>query len=84
LLQSYSTNSEARGWLTRRAASTLPFVDNSKGGVSSFAYQGTNSHVTVGAMQHCHALVERPQRFWDHRKFWFQVHNYLSRNIQVQ
>ncbi len=51
----------------------LPSDDGGKGGVSSFAYQGTNSHVTVGAPQHCHALVVCPQRFWDLRKFWFQV-----------
>ena len=73
LAQTYSAKGNARGWLTRRAASTTTSDDGGKGGVSSFAYQGTNSHVTVGAPQHCHALVVCPQRFWDLRKFWFQV-----------
>ena len=72
-MQSYAAKNDARGWLVRRTATTLPFSKRGKAAVSSFAYQGTNSHVIVGAPQGCHALVNRPQRFWDHRKFWFQV-----------
>ena len=72
-MQGYAAKGNARGWLARRTASTLPSDEHCKGGVSSFAYQGTNSHVIVGAPQHCHALVERPQRFYEQRKYWFQV-----------
>ena len=72
-MQSYAAKNDARGWLARRTATTLPLSEGGKGAVSSFAYQGTNSHVIVGAPQGYHALVNRPQRFWDHRKFWFQV-----------
>lgn len=50
--------------LTREAA---------KAGVSSFAYQGTNSHVIIGGPCACPARVQQPLRDWRHRRFWFQV-----------
>ena len=58
----------------RRSASTLPSSQQTKGGVSSFAYQGTNSHVTIGALRLIQANLYHSQLMWERQRFWFQVH----------
>lgn len=76
-LQGSASKCTNRGWLARREATALASPNASEdaiaGGVSSFAYQGTNSHVVLGGMCRHPARVEQPQRHWQHRKFWFQA-----------
>ena len=74
-VQGYAAKGSAREWLVRRSASTLPSSKQTKGGVSSFAYQGTNSHATIGALKHIQANLYHSQMTWERQKFWFQVHN---------
>ncbi len=65
-----------RGWLARRAVTAMPSSNTSEesvAGVSSFAYQGTNSHVILAGMSRQAARVEQPDRQWQHRRFWFQA-----------
>ena len=59
----------------RRSASTLSSSKQTKGGVSSFAYQGTNSHATIGALKLIQASLYHSQLTWERQRFWYQVHN---------
>lgn len=73
VLQGYASKGTARGWQVRRAASAMPTRDGARAGVSSFAYQGTNSHAIVGGACAFPARVDLRQRQWQRRRFWFQV-----------
>ena len=73
--QGYAAKGSAREWLVRRSASTLSSSKQTKGGVSSFAYQGTNSHATIGALKLIQASLYHSQLTWERQKFWYQVHS---------
>ncbi len=73
LVQGYASKGTSRGWQVRRAASAMPSREGARAGVSSFAYQGTNSHVIVGGTCDSPARVDLRQRQWQRRRFWFQV-----------
>ena len=59
----------------RRSAAALSGGKQTKGGVSSFAYQGTNSHATIGPLKLIQANLYHSQLNWERQRFWFQVHN---------
>ena len=56
-----------------------------RGSVSAFAYQGTNSHVVLGAMHSPYATVPQPW-IWQRRRFWYSVtiHLLLQRFVSRQ
>ena len=43
-----------------------------RAGISSFAYQGTNSHVVAGAPVEP-AVPQQQAVVWQHARFWYQV-----------
>lgn len=62
-----------RRWMVRRAVGALPFVFGRKGGVSSFAYQGTNAHVVLGQGQQLREPRALPPLVWLRQRYWYQV-----------
>lgn len=53
-------------------ADRLAFVCSHRAGISSFAYQGTNSHVVAGAPVEP-AVPQQQAMVWQHARFWYQV-----------
>ena len=75
--QGYAEKGESRGWLARRSLGMLPVLAPEGAplcaGVSSFAYQGTNSHVVLRGPARCPARLARPGQLWQRRRYWFQA-----------
>ena len=66
----------------RRQPSMLPGASQPLAGVSSFAYQGTNSHVIAGAVGPAVAYEAPRSQLWHQQRFWYQVRLLqLSRDI---
>jgi hypothetical protein len=53
-------------------ADSLAFVCPHRAGISSFAYQGTNSHVVAGAPVEP-AVPQQQAMMWQCARFWYQV-----------
>ena len=62
-----------RGWAARRAGGAQPSAEGALAGVSSFAYQGTNSHAVMTGPCAAPARLARPGQLWQRRRYWFQV-----------
>ena len=76
-VQSHQAQGGKRGWFVRRQASSLPTSIHPVAGVSSFAYQGTNSHLVAGGI--CQALATvTPETIWHRRRFWYQVSTHIG------
>ena len=80
-----------RGWVARRGGGAQPSAEGALAGVSSFAYQGTNSHVVLGGPCAAPARLSRPGHLWQRRRYWFQVrapgmplpHGYGARTVTL-
>ena len=70
--QTQQAQGSKRGWFIRRQTTSLPTSKQPLAGVSSFAYQGTNSHVVAGGLCQAHATI-KSQATWHHRRYWYQV-----------
>ena len=76
-LQGQQAQGSKRGWFIRRQATSLPTSAQAVAGVSSFAYQGTNSHVVAATICQTQATVQA-RTIWHHRRFWYQVRTYIA------
>ena len=76
LFKTQQQKKDFRGWAVARQATAQPHKNASgtiRGSVSSFAYQGTNSHAIVATSSVTSLLPEVPTSHWRKTRMWFQI-----------